>query len=188
MLAVVLKTGGKDEISLAEIVDDGVNDRPDGHLAVAGDLRLAAEGEEIAHPLVLQNPPPEQGCGEVIRHEVADQNLNNEAQGTLPRRLLPTEKDVATGEVPDQAAEGVVDDGSEVLADAAEVEQQEHQAGAEYEIEDADNDVAQEHLVNKLLNVHKITMCRASKKALSFRLYTMIRQNARFFSPYEEDA
>ena len=143
---------GKDKIPLAEIIQNGIEDGAQGHFAVALDhFRLgAAEGEEVPHAPGAQQHIRQQWRGNIVRYSVARQHLDHEPQKLLPGGGVAAKQEVLARQIPDHAAQAVVEQGGHMVAEAADVEQQEHDGGADNEIEDADDDVVDQGAVHHM--------------------------------------
>ena len=187
--AVIFEPLSENEISLTEVVDDRIDDRADGHLAVADGLSSAAEIEERFDRMILQQPCADRLSDHIIRQNVAHENLDHETKHTLPGGLAVTEENVVARQVPNQAAKGIVHDGRNVLAEAAHIEQNEHNAGAEYEIEDADDQVVRKGAIYHRLDLHHIitvfSVIDYAKVRINQCYYTLFRQKMQllYFCP-----
>ena len=73
---------------------------------------------------------------------------------------MAAEQEVLARQIPDHAAQTVVEQGGHMVAEAADVEQQEHNGGADNEIEDADDDVVDQGAVYHVFEFlfHVITL------------------------------
>lgn len=156
-LAVVLKTSREDKIALAEIVQDRIDNDADGHLAVTCDLIRTTEIEKSLHRGIAQYPFTDRRCDHIVRNQVTHHDLKNEAQCPLPSGFAILKKDVFASKIPDHAAERIVYDRSNMLIKATEIEQEEHDARTQYEIENADDGVIQERAIHHLLQLLHIT-------------------------------
>ena len=141
LLPVIFHAVGEDVIALAEVIQQRIGNGADGHLTVALDVFHAAEGEQLRHAFRLQHQVPAKRCDDVVRQQVAHDDVDQKAQ-QLPRRgLAAGEENEAAGEIPDQTAKTVVDNGRGVLAEAGDVVEQEHQAGADDKIGNTDDQI-----------------------------------------------
>ena len=92
--AVMLHVLIEHKKALAEVIDKRIGDRPDRHLAVALDVVLPAEGKQLQQLFRAQHQLCQQRRDDIIRQNVAYNDLRNEAQELLPGRHVVTKQEV----------------------------------------------------------------------------------------------
>ncbi len=176
---MVLKSLSKDEETLAEIVDQGIRQGADGHFTVGSHLCATAEGKKVVDAFMLQCPARHRPSHYIIGEPIANHNLRGETDDQLQGGAMPREDDKLTAQIPDQAAEAIIDNGGNMLAHAANIEQEKHQRRAKYEVQNADDQVEHKRAIYHLLDLfHCIT-----KTDRITRIIPQIAEKASLISP-----
>lgn len=92
----VVKPFTEHEETLAEIIDQGIDQGADGHFAVGADLCATAEGEQMIDLVILQRPTGQRLGYDIIREQIANHNLYGEADDELQGMGVPRKDDVLT--------------------------------------------------------------------------------------------